>query len=65
MGNAFWGSGYTQKVASQWATVICPLKRLVETHLFYEGRKQATTKFSFSLRTWIWFLEIQLLSELE
>ena len=53
---------YTQKVASQWETAICLLvKRPVQPHLFHEGRKQATTKFSFSLRTWIWFLEIQLL----
>ena len=52
---------YTQKVASQWETAICLLvKRPVQPHLFHEGRKQATTKFSFSLRTWIWFLEIQL-----
>ena len=27
---------------------------------FYEGRKQASTKFSFSFWTWIWFLVIQL-----
>ena len=27
---------------------------------FYGGRKQATTKFSFSLWTWIWFLGIWL-----
>ena len=28
---------------------------------FYGGRKQATTKFSFSFWTWIWFLGIKLL----
>ena len=27
---------------------------------FCEGRKQAMTKFSFSLWTWIWLIEIQL-----
>ena len=27
---------------------------------FYGERKQATTKFSFTFRTWIWFLGIQL-----
>ena len=27
---------------------------------FYRGRKQATTKFSFSFRAWMWFLGIQL-----
>ena len=27
---------------------------------FYRGRKQATTKFYFSFRAWIWSLEIQL-----
>ena len=32
----------------------------IPSFIFYGGRKQATAKFSFSFRTWVWFLGIRL-----
>ena len=36
------------------------LRREMPNFMFYRGRKQATTKFSFNFLTWLRFLGIQL-----